>query len=232
MLSLDARRTRRIDPTLAEPSHYLGALGLTGLTAYAGIVEVAQVKPGETVFVSGAAGAVGSLAGQIAKLRGAARVIGSAGTPAKVSYLDSLGFDAGFDYHDGTVRAQLRALAPDGIDVYFDNVGGDHLEAAISAMRPFGRIALCGAIAHYNATEPVPGPHNLALAIGKQLTLRGYLVSAYEHLREAFVLDMAGWIAAGVIRFDETVVDGLENAPHAFIRLLRGDNTGKMIVRL
>ena len=229
---LDAARVRRVDPVLAAPSHYLGALGLTGLTAYAGVVEVAPVRPGETVFVSGAAGAVGSLAGQIAKLRGAERVVGSAGSAAKLTYLESIGYDAQFDYPDGPIRSQLRTAAPDGIDVYFDNVGGDHLEAAISALRPFGRIALCGAIAHYNATEPPAGPRNLALAIGKQLTMRGFLVNSFQHLRDQFTQDMAAWIAAGQIQFHETTVDGIENAPDAFIRLLRGDNIGKMLVRL
>ncbi|MEV1289668.1 NADP-dependent oxidoreductase [Micromonospora sp. NPDC049679] len=229
---LEARAARPVDPTLAPASAYLGALGMPGLTAYAGLLDVAAMKPGETVFVSAAAGAVGSLVGQIAKLRGAARVVGSAGSPAKVDYLRELGFDAAFDYHAGPVRESLRAAAPEGIDVYFDNVGGDHLEAAISALRNHGRVALCGAISQYNATEPPAAPRNLALAIGKRLTLRGFIVGDHAHLRDAFVAELAGWLSSGQLRYDETFVDGLPNAPEAFLGLLRGDNLGKMLVRL
>ncbi|MFI6822601.1 NADP-dependent oxidoreductase [Micromonospora sp. NPDC050187] len=229
---LDAGSARKVDPTLAPVNAYLSVLGMTGLTAYAGLLEVAGMREGETVFVSAAAGAVGSLVGQIAKLRGAARVIGSAGSPAKVERLRTLGFDAAFDYHDGPVRDQLRAAAPDGIDVYFDNVGGDHLEAAIAALRPHGRAAICGMIAQYNATEPPAAPRNLALVIGKQLTLRGFLVNSYGHLREQFVREASGWLREGRLHQDETVVDGIENAPAAFLGLLRGENLGKMLVRL
>ncbi|XTZ14139.1 NADP-dependent oxidoreductase [Micromonospora echinospora] len=229
---VDAGSARPVDPTLAPVNAYLSVLGMTGLTAYAGLLEVAGMREGETVFVSAAAGAVGSLVGQIAKLRGAARVVGSAGSPAKVERLRALGFDAAFDYHDGPVRDQLRAAAPDGIDVYFDNVGGDHLEAAIGALRPHGRAAICGMIAQYNATEPPAAPRNLALVIGKQLTLRGFLVNSYGHLREQFVREVSGWLRDGRLHHDETVVDGIENAPGAFLGLLRGENLGKMLVRL
>ncbi|BCL12930.1 NADP-dependent oxidoreductase [Micromonospora sagamiensis] len=229
---LDAGSARRVDPALAPVNAYLSVLGMTGLTAYAGLLEVAGMRAGETVFVSAAAGAVGSLVGQIAKLRGAARVVGSAGSPAKVERLRALGFDVAFDYHDGPVRDQLRAAAPNGIDVYFDNVGADHLEAAIAALRPHGRAAICGMIAHYNATEPPPAPRNLALVIGKQLTLRGFLVNSYGHLREQFVEEASGWLREGRLHQDETVVDGIENAPAAFLGLLRGENLGKMLVRL
>ncbi|MEV7231768.1 NADP-dependent oxidoreductase [Polymorphospora sp. NPDC051019] len=229
---VDDASARPVDPELAPPSAYLGALGMPGLTAYAGLVDVAGLKPGETVFVSGAAGAVGSLAGQIAKLRGAARVVGSAGSAAKVQRLYELGFDAAFDYHDGPVRESLAAAAPDGIDVYFDNVGADHLEAALSALRVHGRVAMCGAIAQYDTDEPPAAPRNLALAIGKRLTLRGFLVSDHDHLRDEFVAEVGGWLRGGELRYDETVVDGLENAPAAFLGLLRGDNLGKMLVRL
>ncbi|OZV84721.1 NADP-dependent oxidoreductase [Micromonospora echinospora] len=229
---VDAGSARPVDLTLAPVNAYLSVLGMTGLTAYAGLLEVAGMREGETVFVSAAAGAVGSLVGQIAKLRGAARVVGSAGSPAKVERLRALGFDAAFDYHDGPVRDQLRAAAPDGIDVYFDNVGGDHLEAAIGALRPHGRAAICGMIAQYNATEPPAAPRNLALVIGKQLTLRGFLVNSYGHLREQFVREVSGWLRDGRLHHDETVVDGIENAPAAFLGLLRGENLGKMLVRL
>ncbi|WP_410815868.1 NADP-dependent oxidoreductase [Micromonospora sp. 050-3] len=228
---LDATAARPVDPSIAPASAYLSVLGMTGLTAYAGLLEVAAMKPGETVFVSAAAGAVGSLVGQIAKLKGAGRVIGSAGSPAKVERLRALGFDAAFDYHDG-VRESLRAAAPDGIDVYFDNVGGDHLEAAISAMNLHGRAAICGMIAQYNATEPPAAPRNLALVIGKRLTLRGFLVNDHNDVRAAFVRDVAGWLRDGTLSYDETIVDGIENAPEAFIGLLRGDNLGKMLVKV
>lgn len=229
---LDATAARTVDPSLAPVSAYLSVLGMPGLTAYAGLLEVAAMKPGETVFVSAAAGSVGSLVGQIAKLKGAGRVIGSAGSPAKVERLRALGFDAAFDYHDGPVRDSLRTAAPDGVDVYFDNVGGDHLEAAISAMNLHGRAAICGMIAQYNATEPPAAPRNLALVIGKRLTLRGFLVGDHGHVRPAFVQDVAGWLREGTLSYDETIVDGIENAPAAFLGLLRGENLGKMLVRV
>ncbi|MFF0122849.1 NADP-dependent oxidoreductase [Micromonospora arida] len=228
---LDAAAARPVDPNIAPVSAYLSVLGMIGLTAYAGLLEVAAMKPGETVFVSAAAGAVGSLVGQIAKLKGAGRVIGSAGSPAKVERLRALGFDAAFDYHDG-VRESLRAAAPDGVDVYFDNVGGDHLEAAISAMNLHGRAAICGMISQYNATEPSAAPRNLALVIGKRLTLRGFLVNDHNDVRAAFVRDVSGWLRDGTLSYDETIVDGIENAPSAFLGLLRGDNLGKMLVRV
>ena len=229
---LDARTARVVDPDLAPVSAYLGVLGGIGLTAYAGLLDVAAMRPGETVFVSAAAGAVGSVVGQIAKLKGASRVIGSAGSAAKVERLLALGFDAAFDYHDGPVRKSLKQAAPEGIDVYFDNVGGDHLEAAISALRLHGRVAVCGMIGQYNATEPPAAPRNLALLIGKRLTLRGFLIHDHSGLRDQFVGEMSGWLRTGQVRYDETFVDGLENAPEAFLGLLRGDNLGKMLVRL
>ncbi len=228
---VDARHVRVVDTSMVDASHYLGALGTTGMTAYVGLVEIAALRPGDDVFVSGAAGAVGSLAGQMAKLLGASRVVGSAGSASKVDYVRSLGFDAAFDYHDAPVHRGLRNAAPDGINVYFDNVGGDHLEAALFSLKRGGRVALCGAISQYNVDQPT-GPRNLALAIGKQLTLRGFIVSFWPQLRPAFEQQMAAWIRDGAIRFDETVVDGLDNAPAAFLGLLRGENTGKMIVRL
>ncbi len=173
------------------------------------------------------------MAGQFARLRGASRVVGSAGSAEKVRYLtEELGFDAAFDYHDGPVRDQLRAAAPDGIDVYFDNVGGEHLEAAIGALRLHGRAALCGAISSYNATEPPVGPRNLALAIGKRLTLRGFIVVDHFDLMPELARTVGGWLASGELTCRETVVDGLDNAVAAFIGLLRGDNIGKMLVRL
>jgi NADPH-dependent curcumin reductase CurA len=228
-----ASQVRKIDTEVAPPQAYLGVLGMPGLTAYAGLIDVAGLREDDVVFVSGAAGAVGGIAGQIAKLRGH-RVIGSAGSPEKVGYVTGeLGFDAAFDYHDGPVADLLTELAPDGIDVYFDNVGGDHLEAAIGALNRHGRVALCGAISHYNVAGEAPnGPRNLSLAIGKRLTLRGFIVGDHRHLRGDFAREVGTWLSEGRIRYRETVVDGLENAPAAFIGLLNGENTGKMLVRL
>jgi hypothetical protein len=231
---LDAGQVRVVDPDAAPTlSAYLGVLGMTGLTAYVGLLDIAQFRAGDTVFVSGAAGAVGSIAGQIARLRGAKRVIGSAGSAEKVAHLTAdLGFDTAFNYKQGPVVKQLRAAAPDGIDVYFDNVGGEHLEAAIGTLNKYGRVAMCGAIAHYNDTEPPAAPRNLAAAIGKELNLRGFIVSNHGKRMPDFVAEMSGWLRSGQISWRETVVDGLPNAPEAFLGLLRGENTGKMVIRL
>ena len=230
---VDAAYSVKVDPDAAPLSAYLGVLGMTGLTAYAGLLEVARFAPGETVFVSGAAGAVGSQVGQIAKLKGAARVIGSAGSDEKTALLvDEYGFDAAFNYKKGPVADQLREAAPDGIDVYFDNVGGDHLEAAIGSLRLHGRAALCGAIAQYNSTEPPPGPRNLGLLIGKRLTLRGFLVSDHRDLRPEFVREVGGWLREGKLRYRETVVTGIDHTLDAFLGMLRGDNIGKAVVAL
>ena len=227
------KHATKVDANVAPPSAYLYVLGMPGMTAYAGLVEVAEQKEGDVVFVSGAAGAVGSLAGQIAKLRGAKKVIGSAGSPEKVKYLlDEVGFDAAFDYHDGPVRKQLKEAAPEGIDVYFDNVGGEHLEAAISAFNDFGRAAECGMISQYNNETPQPGPRNMMMIVQKRLKLRGFIVGDHAHLKDAFVNEVGGWLAEGKINYRETVVEGLRNAPDAFLGLMRGDNTGKMLVKI
>ena len=216
----------------APASAYLGAIGMPGMTAYVGLLEVGALKDGETVFVSGAAGAVGSIVGQIAKLHDC-RVLGSAGSAEKVSWLtDDLGFDYAFNYHDGSILDHLREGAPDGIDVYFDNVGGEHLQSALTCMRPEGRIPLCGAISMYNATEPVPGPNNLTMAIGLSLTLRGFIVSNFSHLAQQFRQEMEEWVTNGTIKYRETIVEGIEKAPEAFIGLFTGANTGKMVVTL
>ncbi|MCX4693495.1 NADP-dependent oxidoreductase [Streptomyces sp. NBC_01408] len=228
---LDAKHATKVDGALAPLSTYLGVLGMPGLTAYAGLFEVASFKEGDAVFVSGAAGAVGGLVGQFAKIKGASRVIGSAGSDEKVTLLtEKYGFDAAFNYKNGPVGQQLRDAAPEGIDVYFDNVGGDHLEAAISSLNVNGRATLCGAIAHYNDTEAAPGPRNLMQVIGKRLRLQGILVNDHAGLQPQFVQDVAGWLRSGELRYDETVVEGVENATSAFLGMLRGENTGKMIV--
>ena len=228
-----AEHGTKVDASLAPLSAYLGVLGMTGLTAYAGLFRTASFKEGDVVFVSGAAGAVGSQVGQMARLKGASRVIGSAGSDEKVKLLtEGYGFDAAFNYKNGPVRDQLKEAAPDGIDVYFDNVGGDHLEAALSSFNVHGRATLCGAIAQYNSTEPPAGPRNLALAIGKRLRLQGMLVGDHFDLKEQFVEDVAGWLASGELKYNETSVKGIENGFDAFLGLLRGDNAGKMIVTL
>lgn len=229
----EAGSFRRVDTAAAPPTAYLSALSMIGLTAWVGLVDIAQMKEEDVVFISAAAGAVGSLAGQIAKLRGAARVIGSAGSDSKVSFLrDELGFDAAFNYKSGSIRKQLRDAAPNGLDVYFDNVGGEHLEAAIGVSNNFGRIALCGAISQYDSAQPPAAPRNLTMCIGKRLTMRGFIVTDHDKRFRDFIAEVAPWIADGRLQTRETIVDGIENAPQAFLGLLRGDNTGKMLVRI
>ncbi|AIV36688.1 NADP-dependent oxidoreductase [Streptomyces sp. R1] len=231
--AVDAKNAVKVDPDAAPLSTYLGVLGMTGLTAYAGLLRTASFKEGDSVFVSGAAGAVGSQVGQIAKLKGASRVIGSAGSDEKVGLLlDEYGFDAAFNYKNGPVSEQLRAAAPDGVDVYFDNVGGDHLEAAIGSLNLNGRIAVCGAISVYNNTEPAPGPKNLARLIQTRGRIEGFLVGDHYDLQPQFVEEVGPWVRSGELKYRETVVEGIENNLEAFLGVLRGDNTGKMIVKL
>ena len=228
----EGRRLRQVGELHAPASAYLGVLGMPGMTAYVGLLDVGALQEGETVFVSGAAGAVGSAVGQIAKIKGCT-VVGSAGGAEKVRHLiDDLGFDHAFDYREGHLERHIREGAPEGVDVYFDNVGGDHLQAALNCMKPNGRIPLCGAIAQYNATAPVPGPNNLTIAIGMGLTLKGFIVSNFNHLRDDFMRDMTAWVTSGQLKYRETVFDGLEKAPEAFIGLFTGANTGKMVVNV
>jgi NADPH-dependent curcumin reductase CurA len=222
----------RIDTSVAPAEKYLGPLGAMGVTAYAGIIDAAELREGDIVWVSAAAGAVGSLAAQIGKLRGH-RVIGSAGSEEKVRYLlDELELDAAFNYRDRPVVDRLREAAPDGIDVYFDNVGGDHLEAALATLRPWGRAALCGAISEYESVGPTPGPSNLFQATANNLTLRGFRGSAYQHRLPDVVRELGGWLAEGRLRYHETIIDGLDHAPEALMRVLSGDTTGKALVRV
>ncbi|MDH2444577.1 NADP-dependent oxidoreductase [Amnibacterium sp. CER49] len=221
------------DPAPLPSSVYLGVLGMTAFAAWVGLVDVAHLAEGETVFVSAAAGAVGSVAGQIARRLGAARVVGSAGGAEKVRrVVEEYGFDAAFDHRDGPARRRLRELAPDGIDVYFDNVGGEQLEAALSVLRRNGRVAMCGAIAGYNTAEPLPGPRNMGEIITKSLTLQGYTVPAYLAGYPAFHERMRGWMTDGGIRGDEWVVDGIDAAVQAFLGMMRGESTGKALVRI
>ncbi|MGA4842225.1 NADP-dependent oxidoreductase [Streptomyces sp. G45] len=232
--SVSARTATKVDPEAAPLSAYLGVLGMPGLTAYAGLLEVASFKEGDAVFVSGAAGAVGSQVGQIARLKGASRVVGSAGSDDKVKLLvEEYGFDAAFNYKDEKpVVEQLKEAAPDGVDVYFDNVGGEHLEAAISRMNVGGRATICGMISGYNDTEPTPGPRNMAMIIGKRLRLQGMLVADHEDLQPQFVREVAGWVRSGELKYAETVTHGIESGVDAFLGMLRGENTGKMVVSL
>ncbi|SIS21939.1 NADP-dependent oxidoreductase [Williamsia sterculiae] len=222
------------EPPAGHPSSvYLGVLGLTGFTAYVGLLDIAQFTENDVVFVSGAAGAVGTIVGQIAKLKGSPRVIGSAGSKEKVEVLTAkYSYDVAFDYKTAPVRRQLAQAAPDGIDVYFDNVGGDHLEAALDAFNDGGRAALCGAISQYNSTSRPEGPDNMANIITRGLTLRGFIVAKHSDLMSAFNREMSQWLADGEVDYDETVVDGIGNSADAFIGMMRGQNTGKMVVKV
>jgi NADPH-dependent curcumin reductase CurA len=228
----DGAQVQKFEP-VAPIQSYLGALGMPGMTAYAGLLRVGALKDGERVFVSAASGAVGSIVCQIAKAKGC-YVVGSVGTEEKADYLKSLGVDATINYRTAgdDLNGAVAAAFPEGIDVYFENVGGAHLEAAINNMRVGGRIPLCGMIDMYNATELPPGPRNLAMAIGLGLTLRGFVVSSHYDMLADFHRDMAAWAKDGKMKWRETVVDGVENAPSAFIGLFKGDNVGKMVVRV
>lgn len=228
-----AEFTPRPVPEGFSPSLYLGLLGMPGLTAYVGLRAIAEVREGDVVFVSGAAGAVGSAVGQFARLMGASRVIGSAGSEEKTALLQQkYGFDTVINYRKGPIRQQLSHAAPEGIDVYFDNVGGDHLEAALDVLKPHGRVALCGAISQYNNEKPEPGPDNLGQIVTKKLRLQGFIVGDHVEYREEFQEKVSEWFRQGQIAYDETVVSGIESAPQAFIDLLQGGNTGKMVVRI
>ena len=226
-----AKAFRTIDTSLVPPSAYLGVLGVPGFTAWIGLHAIGRLKAGDVVFVSSAAGAVGSVAGQLAKLAGAT-VIGSAGSPDKVAYLfETLGFDAAFDYHGGDVVAKLSNAAPEGIDLYFDNVGGEQLEAALASLRPFGRIVACGMISGYNSVQS--GPRNIMLVVSKRLRMQGFIVSDHLSRFEEFANDIAPDLASGKLIAHESFFDGIESAPTAFIELLRGGaHVGKVVVRL
>ncbi|MDW6022405.1 NADP-dependent oxidoreductase [Mesorhizobium sp. BAC0120] len=230
---IDAKTARGIEPSSIPLEAWLGALGVPGETAHAGLLHFAKLRKGETVFVSAAAGAVGSMAVQIAKLKGA-RVIGSVGSEEKARWVkEDLGADAVINYKTaGNLTEALASAAPEGIDVYFDNVGGSHLEAAIDATRLYARLIICGMIARYNDETPSPGPRNLAMFIGKRLTMQGFIILDHADLRPNFIREMSGWIAQGQIKTRDTVVEGLENAPKAFLGLFSGENIGKMLVKI
>ena len=227
----DGSGVRKVDPAGAPISTALGVLGMPGFTAYYGLSEIGRPEEGQTVFVSGAAGAVGSAAGQMAKIAGC-RVIGSAGSEEKLAWLGELGFDAAFNYRERSAREALAEASPKGIDIYFDNVGGDHLEAAIGAMRINGRIVACGSISRYNDAEPVAGPRNLFMVVTKRLRMQGYIISDHYDRFPEFLARAQEWVRDGRLRYRETVIDGIENAPSAFLGLLRGENVGKMLVKV
>lgn len=227
---IDARTANKLPPLQVEPQLFLGNLGVTGATAYFGLLEVAQAKAGETVFVSAAAGAVGSAVLQIAKARGM-RVIGSAGGADKCEFVRSLGADHVIDYKAQPILKGLAEAAPDGIDVYFDNVGGDHLDAALALAKMRARFAICGMIESYNKAEP-PALRFLLRIIAMRIRLQGFIVFDFQSRMDEFYREAGQLIASGQLKSRETIVDGLESMPDAFLGLFQGENVGKMLVRL
>ncbi|SFH03536.1 hypothetical protein SAMN05518865_1373 [Duganella sp. CF458] len=222
----------KVDPSLAPLPLFLGALGMPGLTAYFGLLDVGQPKEGDTVLVSGAAGAVGALVGQIAKLKGA-RVIGIAGGADKVRYLvEELGFDAAIDYKTENLAAALRQHAPKGVDVFFDNVGGEILDAALANLAHGARVVICGAISQYNNTDAVTGPSNYLQLLVKRATMRGVMVSDYYHRAMEAITTMGGWIQGGKLKTREHVVQGLDSFPDTFAKLFNGANQGKLVLQV
>lgn len=224
---------RKITPAADMPlTAYMSVLGGTGLTAWAGLMDVARIKPGEQVFVSAAGGAVGSIAVQIAKLTGC-YVVGSAGSDEKCDWITGeLGADAAVNYKSAPIRKQLRGVLPKGLDVYFDNVGGDHLDAALAVMNPRGRVAACGMISGYNEFGSKTTVHNLANIIYGRISILGFVVFDYMHEQSAFQAQMSDWIRQGKVKHRETVLEGIAEAPHAMVGLMQGENFGKMLVKL
>ncbi|MBV8901696.1 MAG: NADP-dependent oxidoreductase [Verrucomicrobia bacterium] len=232
----DGAGTQKVDRSLGPISSALGLLGMPGLTAYAGLLNIGKPRPGETVVVAAAAGAVGSVVGQLAKIKGC-RVVGIAGGQQKCRYVrDELGFDACLDHHQPELAERLKTACPNGIDIYFENVGGPILDAVLPLLNNFARIPVCGLIAHYNASEPPPGPDRVPLfmraILTKRLTFRGFIVFDYASQYPEFITDMSGWLSEGRIKYREDVTDGLENAPRELIGLLKGKNFGKKVIRV
>jgi hypothetical protein len=229
---LPGKRLEKL-PVMEPVTHLLSIFGVAGLTAYFGLLECGQPKAGETVVVSAAAGSVGSIVGQIAKLKGC-RVVGVAGGAEKGRWLvDELGFDAAIDYKAGGLRQQFKEHVPEGIDVYFDNTGGEIFEACLFAMKNFGRIACCGAVSQYDGAAPPHGPRGIpGLIVTKRLTLRGFVLYDFDERREEALQDLQTWVASGQIKVQEDIIDGLENTPAALIGLLNGENRGKRMVKV
>jgi NADPH-dependent curcumin reductase CurA len=230
---VDGRLLRRLPASNAPLSWHLGILGMPGMTAYVGLTKIAAAKKGEQLFVSAASGAVGSVAGQLGKILGC-RVAGSAGSDEKVALLtEEFGYDAAFNYKSSdSLLKSVKEACPKGVDVLFENVGGEQMEAVLWCMRDFGRIALCGMIADYNAEQPPPGPRGMMLMVGRRITMRGFIVSDHPATCEEYVVKAIQWVADGKLKYRETIAEGVENAPQAFIDMLKGGNTGKQIVQL
>jgi len=228
----DGRNLLRVDTALGPLSTALGILGMPGMTAYFGLLDVCEPKPGDTVVVSAASGAVGQVVGQIAKIMGC-RVIGIAGTQEKIDYIvDELGFDAGINHKTQDVMSELASACPLGIDVYFDNVGGEISDAVMENLADFARIAICGQISQYNLAEPALGPRNVRLLTTHQARMEGFLVFQFAARHGDGRRRIAGWIREGKIKYKEDVVEGIENAPAAFIGMMRGENFGKLLVKV
>jgi NADPH-dependent curcumin reductase CurA len=232
----DGKGLMKLDSRITQPSFALGVLGMPGLTAYVGLLDIGQPKTGETVVLAASTGAVGSVVGQIAKLKGC-RVVGIAGAKEKCEYaVKELGYDACVSHYEEDMARQLKAACPEGVDVYFENVGGSSWKAVMPLLNNFARVPICGLIAHYNQTELPPGPDRISLLQGlilqRSLKIQGFIVSNYRDRIPAFIGDMSGWLAEGKITYREDVVDGLENAPQAFLGLFSGANFGKLVVRV
>ena len=232
----DGREVRKLDPSLGPVTYALGVLGMPGLTAYTGLLTIGQLKPGETVVVAAASGAVGSLVGQIARIKGC-RAVGIAGGERKCSYVtEEIGFDACLDHRAPGLPERLKGACPAGIDVYFENVGGPVFDAVLPLLNPFARVPVCGLIAHYNATEPPSGPDRvpalMMATLVKRLTFRGFIVSDFGAEFPQFLADMSAWLKEGKVKYHEDISDGLENAPRELIGLLKGENFGKKIIRV
>jgi NADPH-dependent curcumin reductase CurA len=213
------------------PQAYLGVLGMPGMTAYTSFHRIGEPKPGNVVFVSGAGGAVGSTVCQIAKIRDCT-VVASAGSDEKLDWLKSVGVDEVVNYKKGNLLENVRKAAPKGIDIYFDNVGGEHLEVALEVARPWARFIECGMISVYNDKEPSPGPRNMPYIVGKRIKMQGFIVFDFIDMREQFITEMTQWVKDGRIKWQETIENGIENAPKAFLTLFSGGNAGKMLVKL
>ncbi|MEJ7636364.1 NADP-dependent oxidoreductase [Aeromicrobium sp.] len=231
-----ARHVRKLDPARAPISTAVGVLGMPGFTAYAGLLEIGRPQPGETVVVAAAAGPVGSAVGQIARIKGA-RAVGIAGGPDKVAWLEELGFDVALDHRSPTFRADLEAAVPDGIDVYFENVGGHVWDAVLPRLNTYARVPVCGLVAHYNETEPPAGPDRssrlMAAILTKSITLRGFIQHEFVKARyRSFQEEVSSWIGDGSLRYREDIVEGLDNAPDAFFGLLTGKSFGKLLVQV
>jgi NADPH-dependent curcumin reductase len=232
----DGTGLRKLDPSMAPVQTALGVLGMPGMTAYTGLLTIGQPKPGETLVVAAASGPVGSAVGQIAKIKGC-RTVGVAGGPEKCRYLvEELGFDAAIDHRSEDMPARLAEACPGGIDVYFENVGGAVWNAVFPLLNNFARVPVCGLVAHYNATAAPEGPDRTAAlmraVLSKRLTLRGFIVSDFAAQGPDFVRDVSAWLREGRLKYREDVVSGLENAPEAFIGMLKGRNFGKMLVKV